>query len=491
MVREKIVLLGVLLFMLSMVYAGPVTCEGWSGPNRDCERPDGQWLFADWGNDPSYSPGYTRDQCEVICENAGASCAQWASDGTGKCACSNNEPRDTPGTFEIWSASCMIESCWPSYTCADGHSGNFIVQWSPSAPSCCVAENVYQEGYNCEGEVCATRTGSCNPDPNPWNFIVNWGPSSSSCLLGGIFTESGYNCAGSIVNTRTAQCTGTATCTPSCSGSVCGDDGCGGSCGSCSTGYACSSGSCNIVYGDGIIVGSEVCDDGNVVNGDGCSSVGALETGWVCVGAPSVCGEIHGDGIIVGGEQCDDGNVLNGDGCSSTGMNEPGWVCVGAPSVCGVTHGDGLIRGNEQCDDGNLNSGDGCFPNSTIEQGWTCVGEPSVCSFDAAVCGNGVLETGEECDDGNSVNNDGCSNLCQTYGSGGGGSSSRGRSSSVFQTLALGSGDEQQPRYVDTSTIDLGGREVSDVRGFGVLGWMMILVVVVFVLVVIVLVLRR
>jgi hypothetical protein len=34
------------------------------------------------------------------------------------------------------------------------------------------------------------------------------------------------------------------TCTPSCSGKQCGDDGCGGSCGSCASGSSCSAGQC-------------------------------------------------------------------------------------------------------------------------------------------------------------------------------------------------------------------------------------------------------
>ena len=33
-------------------------------------------------------------------------------------------------------------------------------------------------------------------------------------------------------------------CVPSCAGKVCGNDGCGGSCGTCSTGYTCSDGQC-------------------------------------------------------------------------------------------------------------------------------------------------------------------------------------------------------------------------------------------------------
>jgi len=41
---------------------------------------------------------------------------------------------------------------------------------------------------------------------------------------------------------------GITTCTPSCSGKVCGDNGCGGSCESCLSGYSCESGLCIYTY---------------------------------------------------------------------------------------------------------------------------------------------------------------------------------------------------------------------------------------------------
>ena len=52
------------------------------------------------------------------------------------------------------------------------------------------------------------------------------------------------------------------------------------------------------------------------------------------------CIEICGDGInyVMG---CDDGNNLNGDGCSSTCTVENNWVCTNVnpntPSVCKIT----------------------------------------------------------------------------------------------------------------------------------------------------------
>ena len=41
--------------------------------------------------------------------------------------------------------------------------------------------------------------------------------------------------------------------------------------------------------GNGIITGSEKCDDNNTNNGDGCSSMCQIENGYTCKGEPSVC----------------------------------------------------------------------------------------------------------------------------------------------------------------------------------------------------------
>jgi cysteine-rich repeat protein len=56
------------------------------------------------------------------------------------------------------------------------------------------------------------------------------------------------------------------------------------------------------VCGDGVSEAPEVCDDGNLVDGDGCDSN--------CT--PTACG----NGIVTMGEECDDGNLAPGDCCS-------------------------------------------------------------------------------------------------------------------------------------------------------------------------------
>lgn len=61
-----------------------------------------------------------------------------------------------------------------------------------------------------------------------------------------------------------------------------------------------------------------------------------------------------GDGTLDAGESCDDGNVVNADGCD---LN-----CT--VSACG----NGVRAGAEECDDGNVLGGDGCDANCEIEQ---------------------------------------------------------------------------------------------------------------------------
>ncbi|KAJ1471368.1 hypothetical protein T484DRAFT_1844339 [Baffinella frigidus] len=85
----------------------------------------------------------------------------------------------------------------------------------------------------------------------------------------------------------------------------------------------------NQVCGDGVVDEGEQCDDRNTVDRDGCSSSCMVECGFECQGVwaacaagltqkgffDSSCRPLYGDGLRVTGEACDDGNLLAGDGC--------------------------------------------------------------------------------------------------------------------------------------------------------------------------------
>jgi cysteine-rich repeat protein len=158
--------------------------------------------------------------------------------------------------------------------------------------------------------------------------------------------------------------------------------GCGGGTATrlCEDGTRCPAGTvCSVAFGqvsvcvpergcgNGVVDPGEVCDDGNVISGDGCSAdCRALEN----------CG----NGVMDEGEVCDDGNVLGGDGCS-------------ADCASDETCGNGVIdfAVGEACDDGNTVSGDGCSGDCRVRES----------------CGNGYLDLGEVCDDGNTVSGTG------------------------------------------------------------------------------------
>ncbi len=71
-----------------------------------------------------------------------------------------------------------------------------------------------------------------------------------------------------------------------------------------------------------------------MISGDGCSGdLCEVELGYTCTGATfsltspgDTCSEICGDGLVVGREQCDDGNLQSGDGCNNQCQLETGWV---------------------------------------------------------------------------------------------------------------------------------------------------------------------
>lgn len=143
---------------------------------------------------------------------------------------------------------------------------------------------------------------------------------------------------------------------------------------------------------------------------NGTISVNANQTIDVSLLLAPVCG----NNITETSEQCDDGNLINHDGCSDACQNEnynPAWC------------GDGILfLGHEECDDGNILDSDGCSSTCEIEYAQCVVdsdcpvGQICVSGFcqPTYVCGNGVLELGEQCDLGifNGLNNSGCSATC-------------------------------------------------------------------------------
>merc|ERR1711871_1696964 len=157
----------------------------------------------------------------------------------------------------------------------------------------------------------------------------------------------------------------------------------------------------------------EICDDGNRINGDGCSSSCSVEVGYVCEQAlrmftAGTCGnngqtqvaskadcEAAARQLAVGGTAASTiDNSLWPAGCSfwqsslfwnAAASSQPcsrraACVCASGIDTCaelGVC-GDGTKTVYEECDDSGLTDGDGCSSTCSVEAGFQC--GPSGCS---------------------------------------------------------------------------------------------------------------
>ncbi|MBF8280791.1 MAG: DUF4215 protein [Candidatus Magasanikbacteria bacterium] len=156
----------------------------------------------------------------------------------------------------------------------------------------------------------------------------------------------------------------------------------------------------------------EDCDDGNLINGDGCGKSCLAEGAYVIkdadgkITAESLCGnkkvEFSHNLAKYGGEQCD-----GTPGCTDKCLLSGSGTTTSTAAVAGVVCGNGDIGPGEACDDKNLISNDGCSTS--------CLREGS--APHDAVCGNGEIESGEDCDDNNTKIGDGCNAGCLAEGS--------------------------------------------------------------------------
>lgn len=173
------------------------------------------------------------------------------------------------------------------------------------------------------------------------------------------------------------------------------------------------------VCGNSEIDDGETCDDGNVNNGDGCSSfcqnenclaqtispgfptVALCEDGNVCTA--DICNTSVGGGTCQHpSKDCSDAFACTTDSC------DPGTgVCLHTPNdgscndqnpctddFCSVQTGCSGVANNDPCNDG-----DGCTENDQCS-GSTCQGTPI---DGCAVCGDGIATPPEPCDDGNNT----------------------------------------------------------------------------------------
>jgi cysteine-rich repeat protein len=141
------------------------------------------------------------------------------------------------------------------------------------------------------------------------------------------------------------------------------------------------------------------------LGGTGCTNAMNLFPGQLTLCTIS---EHCGDGVLDPGEECDDGNLLNGDGCSSLCHVEPCYTCSGQPSACSP------LPDGSACDDGLFCNGTDICASSTcsVHSGDPCTG--------GTECQNSCDESLDSCisiagtpctDDGNVCTDDRCDGL--------------------------------------------------------------------------------
>jgi uncharacterized repeat protein (TIGR01451 family) len=79
----------------------------------------------------------------------------------------------------------------------------------------------------------------------------------------------------------------------------------------------------------------DVCTNGAPSNPPAAAGTACNQNGGsVCDGAGACVQSLCGNGVRQGSEQCDDNNTSNGDGCSAICQVESGYACTGSPSSC-------------------------------------------------------------------------------------------------------------------------------------------------------------
>jgi hypothetical protein len=221
---------------------------------------------------------------------------------------------------------------------------------------------------------------NCN-QANHAVVVVGWDDAKSAFLMrnswGSSWGESGYMYIKYGVNALGDKATyavysssstptsdgGTPACKPQCTGKVCGDDGCGGSCGACTSGETCDS--------------SGQCSPGNTTCTPDCNGKACGDDG---------CG---GDcGTCPGGLTCDQNNQ-----CTPSGLCMPdcsGRTCGGdgCGGFCGMCPTGQSCDQNGQCSSGGASSCSHqiCKPGAPLQYSCSpCA--TRVCSIDPYCCG--------------------------------------------------------------------------------------------------------
>ncbi|GMV42762.1 MAG: hypothetical protein AMXMBFR64_44780 [Myxococcales bacterium] len=345
--------------------------------------------------------------CGPVITPPDGGCTQSNSPGCGGCACESCVCGMDPYCCNnAWDSLCVDECSQCGTNCGGGGGG---------ANSCAGNCGGSSPSGSCYCDSSCSLWGDCCSD----YFSVCGGGGGSSCVgncggsAGGCWCDSSCVSFGDCCADACSAC-GMCPCTPSCAGKQCGDNGCGGSCGTCAKGTACYGNVCEAHCGNTACEPSfgENCatcpgDCGTCPLSSGCVK-GSEPTcgGCVCEACAcqkdSYCCNTAWDADCVALCQGTCGGCFEHAGCQA--RPEPGCdgcaceecVCAKDPLCCSVAWdatcvaacqlGCGEDCGLQTCEaDLDCFDGDPCTTDSCPVAGGLCTHEavPGCCAADA------------------------------------------------------------------------------------------------------------
>ena len=253
----------------------------------------------------------------------------------------------------------------------------------------------------CTGDCCTSHNGVGCEDLGVTKCVCAMDPYCCNTQWDGICASEAQNDCGAICG-----------CEPQCAGKQCGEDGCGGTCGTCPAGSICTDEDlCEVVCQpqcNGKQCGPDGCGNtcGSCGDNEQCNAQGqctCVPNCWnkecgddSCGGSCGKCGQFQ---TCTGSGKCAIVTPLCGDGNCMALLQEN---CDSCPKDCGQCCGNGNCEPAylENCNSCTQDCGTCCGNNFCEEQfGESCGSCPQDCGPCPAVCGDGecVEDAGESC----------------------------------------------------------------------------------------------
>ncbi|MBI2660984.1 hypothetical protein HYX09_01815, partial [Candidatus Woesearchaeota archaeon] len=298
---------------------------------------------------PSGGEAYNLD-CKLTIKCSGSAAGGGGGGASDFIGCFNDQSsRALPskrGGQETWS-SCKSQASGYTYFGMQYPQGDD----DPNTAECWAGNS----GYDRYGSTsCSRFDSSGHAMGDGWVNAVYRTASSCTASCTGDRCGQSNGCGGTCPNDDVGacgKCGNTACCTPNCAGKNCGDNGCGGSCGTCSSGQTCSSGTCK--KNDG-----QSCSSNSDCLGGFCISNLCRS----CAPLLGSCGCCYYDTTECTGGLC---KLKNGKTCSLNNQCTSGYcdvtckdscrpeVCNNADEDCDGSYDEGAVCGYDL-------DGDGC-----------------------------------------------------------------------------------------------------------------------------------